>query len=119
MRPTVTRLLIGLFLGAALGLAYGWLIQPVEYINTSPDSLRQDYRTDYILMVAEAYAAERDLELAQVRLAALGPRPAEEIVEEALQYAIDQEFGRTDLTRLNQLATDLRALPAEPEIGGP
>ncbi len=44
----------GLVLGVWLGLWYGWRVSPVRYVSTTPDLLRQDYRDDYVLMVAEA-----------------------------------------------------------------
>ena len=56
--------LIALALGITLGLVYGWVINPVQYTDVTPDALRIDYRTDYVLMVAEAYRAEQDPALA-------------------------------------------------------
>jgi hypothetical protein len=108
-----------LILGIAAGLIYGWTLRPVEYINTSPDSLRADYRTDYVLMVAEAYAGDDDIELAQIRLAALGPQRPLDTVIEAIDYAVDHDFAREGLETLNQLAIALRELSPAPEIGGP
>lgn len=105
--------------GLVLGLIYGWGIRPVEYYDTGPDSLRADYRTDYVLMVAEAYDGEGDLDRALQRLAALGPRPAFETVTLALGYARDHNFPAADLERLAALADDLRALAPTAEISGP
>ena len=34
---------------------YGWVVNPVEYIDIAPESPRVDYKTDYVLMTAEAY----------------------------------------------------------------
>src|SRR3989304_1587990 len=73
MSPRGLRFLIGLALGVVLGLGYAWRIQPVAYYDTAPDSLRQDYRVDYVLMVAQSYQGEGDLRLALLRLAALRP----------------------------------------------
>ena len=56
--------LITVALGLGAGLFYGWKINPGEYINTTPGSLRDDYKADYVLMVAEAYQAEADLNAA-------------------------------------------------------
>ena len=114
-----SRLLIGLIIGLTAGLIYGWTLRPVEYVDTSPDSLRIDYRTEYVMMVAEAYASDDDLALAQIRLAALGPQPPLDIVIEAIDYAVDNEFNRTDLETLNHLAVQLRSIPPSPEISGP
>lgn len=112
-------LLLGLVSGATLALAYGWLIRPVEYIDTSPDSLRVDFRTDYVLMVAESYAADEDLNLAQFRLAALGPQPPDEYVTRAIDYALEKSFSQADLEGLNGLAIALRTLPQPAEIEAP
>ena len=119
MRIIPSRLVIGLVLGVATGLIYGWIISPVEYINTAPDSLRADYRTDYVLMVAQAYAVEDDLELAQKRLAALGPEPPSEATLQAIQFAAEHSFSQADIEALRQLALGLRSFPPPAEIGGP
>jgi len=119
MTSKTSRLLIGLIVGLAAGLIYGWMLRPVEYVDTAPDSLRADYRTDYVLMVAEAFAGDDDLNLAQMRLAALGPQPPVDTVIEAIDYAVDNEYNRADLETLNRLAVQLRAIPLSPEISGP
>jgi hypothetical protein len=113
------RLILGALLGGFLALIFGWLIRPVEYIDTTPDSLRIDFRTDYVLMVAESYSADQDLDLAQFRLAALGPLPPDEYATDAIDYSLEQSFSRTDLEHLNQLAIALRALPQPGEIQAP
>ena len=119
MKATVTRVLIGLAIGLAMGLLYGWVLRPVEYVNTSPGTLRQDYRADYILMVAEAFGSDGDLELARVRLAALGPQAPVASVEAALEYAVDHDFGQGDLDALDRLALSLRSADPTAEISGP
>ena len=119
MQKRLQPLLIGLLFGAFIALIYGWLIRPVEYIDTSPDSLRIDFRTDYVLMVAESFGTNEDLILAQVRLAALGPQPPDEYVTQAIDYALEQSFSRSDLEHLNSMAIALRTLPQPGEIGGP
>jgi hypothetical protein len=118
MKSTASRLLIGLVIGLVAGLVFGWL-RPVEYVDTSPDSLRVDYRADYILMVAEAFDADQDLDLAHVRLAALGPQPPIDMVVEAIDYGLEHEFSRSDLEVLNRLVVQLRSRLPSPEIGGP
>lgn len=119
MSSRLARFLIGLALGLALGLGYAWRIQPVAYYDTAPDSLRQDYRVDYVLMVAQSYQREGDLRLALLRLAALGPQPPAENVEEAIVFAEANGFIRNDREALRRLADDLRSIPSAPEIGSP
>ncbi len=113
------RFLIGLVAGLIVGVVYGWLVEPVQYVDTAPSSLRADYRTDYVLMVAEAYSADGDPALAQMRLASLGPQPPIDIVVDAMQYGIDHNFGRADLETLNQLASVLRIASPTAEITSP
>ena len=113
------RILTGILLGLLLGLLYGWVIRPVEYIDTTPDALRADYRADYILMVAESYASDSDLDLARVRLAALGPRPPVSLVVEAIDFGLQHAYTQLDLETLNRLVVDLRAIPPSAEIKSP
>jgi hypothetical protein len=70
------------------------MINPVEYVDTSPDSLQEDYKTDYVLMVAEAYQGDGELPLAVRRLAALGETPPVETVYQAILFA--QKIGYLD-----------------------
>jgi len=114
-----TRILLGIALGLLCGLLIGWLVLPLEYVDTDPSSLRIDFRTDYVLMTAAAYAGEGDIEWAQVRLAALGPQLPSEIVAEAIAYAEENAFGQSDLQLLHQLAVGLRAVAPSAEIDSP
>lgn len=118
MSPRLARFLIGLVIGLALGLGYAWRIQPVAYYDTAPDSLRQDYRVDYVLMVSQSYQADGDMQLALLRLAALGPQPPGDIVDDAIAFAVANGFVQQDREALSRLAEDLRSIPAAPEIGG-
>ena len=113
------RLLLGLTLGLTIGLLYGWIIRPIEYVDTAPASLRQDYRADFVLMIAEAYSLEGDLELARERLASLGSQPPIDYVITAIDFGVEAEFTQNDLQTLNQLAVDLRSMPASAEIEAP
>jgi hypothetical protein len=114
-----TRIILGVILGLLSGLLIGWLLLPLEYVDTDPSSLRIDFHTDYVLMTAAAYAGEGDIELAQVRLAALGPQPPSEFVTEAIAYAEENEFGQSDLQVLHQLAVGLRSVAPSAEIDNP
>lgn len=59
---------IGVILGIAGGLYYAWNINPVAYVDAAPSSLRQDFQSDYITLIAASYAATGELDRAQVRL---------------------------------------------------
>ncbi len=92
-----------LAIGIALGLYYGWVVSPVKFISTSPNTLRVDYRSDYVLMVAEAYSVEQDAALAARRLAALGRENPLESVQEALVFAVQNNYTPEDLLLLRAL----------------
>ena len=100
---------IVVMLGIAAGVYYGWVINPVKYVDTTPAKLRSDYQTDYILMVAEAYQAEGDLDLAARRLAVLGDSPPAEIVRQAMIVAAQIPYADSDQDLLSQLASALQS----------
>jgi len=85
--------LIIAILGLAAGLFYGWRVAPVEYVDTTPDTLHQDYKNEYTLMVAEAFQAHGDLDLAARQLALLGSAHPAKIIQISLDTAdfSDQE----------------------------
>ena len=100
--------LIALALGITLGLVYGWMINPVQYTDITPDALRIDYRTDYVLMVAEAYHAEQDPALAARRLAVLGSEPPAVIARESEDFARQATYPPDDLTLIQDLTVALQ-----------
>lgn len=100
--------LLVIILGAAAGMYFGWVINPVEYVDTAPDSLRIDYKTDYVLMVAEVYHAENDLGLAARRLALLGDLPPQQVVGDAISFANNNNYPQPDLALMQSLAEALK-----------
>lgn len=111
--------IIAILVGVALGLGYGWIISPVRYVDTSPDTLRIDYKTDYVLMVAEAYQSENDLGLAVRRLALLGNAPPSEIVGQAIQFAQKYGYAETDINRMLMLWNELQTLESRLSTAAP
>jgi hypothetical protein len=111
--------LLSILLGAALGLLYGWVVNPVEYIDTAPDSLRVDYKADYVLMVAEAYSLDRDLPAAARRLALLGDAEPLEFARQAIMFGSQQGYNEADLALMRKLASDLQSWSPAPGLGSP
>jgi hypothetical protein len=111
--------LIVVLLGGALGLVYGWVVNPVEFIDTTPDSLREDFKADYVLMVAESYRANEDVALAARRLALLGGPNLTATVSEAMVFGGQAGYADDDLALLAQLASDLQTWDPILELGGP
>lgn len=102
-----TKFLICIFLGATAGLFYGWVVNPVEYVDIAPHSLREDYKTDFVLMIAEAYQVEQDLGLAVRRLAMLGSISPNGTVASALNYGLQHDYAPQDLSLLQALGEAL------------
>jgi hypothetical protein len=68
---TRTLVVIAFVIGAAIGLAYAWLIEPVTFSESSPAQVMQLYREAWLIMSAEALAQDGDWERTQARVAAL------------------------------------------------
>ena len=94
---------VAIVLGLVLGAYYGLEISPVNLVDTTPDTLRIDYKTDYVLMVAEAFSYEEDANLAVRRLGVLGSNPPIEIIQEALVFAVDVGYSIEDLAQMAAL----------------
>ncbi|MEE9508141.1 MAG: hypothetical protein V3V44_02530 [Anaerolineales bacterium] len=107
-------LLFGLILGIALGLFYGWVISPIEIVESTPDTLREDYRADLILMIAESYENEEDLDLVLHRFELLELEPPTAVLQAALEYAQNHDYKILDLQRLSTLLTDLETSDESP-----
>lgn len=97
------KFLLVIVLGIASGMFYGWVVNPVEYVDIAPDSLRVDYRTDYVLMTAEAYQVNHDLGTAVRRLALLGDMPPVDTVTTAIEYALEHGYAPEDLALMQLL----------------
>ena len=105
-------------LGAAAGLVYGWVINPVKFVDTTPASLRADYRTDYVLMVAESYSADHDAALASRRLAIFGSETPAAIAGAALQTGERFGYSQDDMALIQELTRALQAYqPVAPTAG--
>jgi hypothetical protein len=118
--PRWLVVLLFIVLGIVSGLAYGWLIDPVKFLDTTPASLRADYRTDYVLMVAESYHARQDSQLAAKQLAILGGVSPAAICAGALQVAQGASYSQGDVALLLELSRAMQALsPASLPAGSP
>ncbi len=108
--------MFAILVGFGGGLFYGWEVSPVEYVDTSPDTLSIDYKTDYVLMAAEAYQVEKDPGLAEQRLAVLGGEPVEMVVQ-AILSAERNGYIDSDLALMRQLSEALQAWQLQPGQG--
>ena len=106
-RTSLVRWLAFLALGVALGLYGGWVLAPVEYVDTGPDTLQQVYKDDYLLMLATAYAGDGDLAAARGGLSGLGLTESQTALSATADRLSAAGYPAQDLQRLNALAEAL------------
>jgi hypothetical protein len=111
-RAPTLLMLLGLVLGLAGGLVYSWLLNPVEYTDTAPASLRQDFKEDYLSLIASAYAATGDLNRARARLTLLGVGAAPEELSRLAQSRLGAGQPESEARALAQLAAVLGERPS-------
>ncbi|CAG0935702.1 hypothetical protein TFLX_04552 [Thermoflexales bacterium] len=101
--------LIAFAVGIGTGLAVGWYAWPVTYTESAPSRMRQDWKDEAIWMAAQAFAYDRDLEAAQVRLRPLGSEDLGELVLRRTEKAVAQNLPVPHITSLARLAAALGA----------
>jgi hypothetical protein len=104
-------LLTGLVLGAVIGLLYAWVIQPVQYTNTTPASLRTDFKDQYRALIAAAYLANGDLVRAKARLALLKDADVYRSLAEQAQRTLADGSSPEEARALGLLAVALGQPP--------
>ena len=102
------KIFVAALIGIALGLVYGWKINPTKYTDVTPNILREDYRADYVLMVAEAYQNEQDPGTAARQLAILGSESPAQIAASTLNYATNNGFTQNEILLLQGLLTAMQ-----------
>ena len=99
--------LISILLGATAGLAIGWYVRPAPMGEVPPSALRSDYRTDYVLMVAEVFEADKNLTKAAAALQQLGGETPVRTAQIAVVRAGELGYERRDLEMLARLGQSL------------
>lgn len=97
-------------LGLVLGLLIAWVIAPVRWIDTDPVDLRVAHQQDYVRMVADSYALNGDVSLAQERLQELSPDGVDLAPVAALVAQVSAQCqaqgDEAAVARLERLAND-------------
>lgn len=110
---------LAIALGIVLGLLYGWVINPVEFVDNTPDTLREDYKADYVLMVAEAFKMDGDVDLALQRLALLGDTDPLQMMFTASENAFLAGYSPDDLVTFQNLTDAIRVAAPPNEVPNP
>lgn len=107
-KKRIILFLVMIFVGIAASLFYGWILNPVKYVDTSAASLRSDYKTDYVLMVAEIYQSDANTEQASARLSLISAQPPVEVAADGLQTARSLGYSPADLRLIENLSQALQ-----------
>ena len=102
--------IVGLVLGAAVGLYLGWVQFPVEYLNSPASELDQRYKEDYTVMVAGGYLNDRDAIGAVERLRVLGEENIPAYVQDVTERYITNSRDINDIYYLVALSEGLGRL---------
>ncbi len=107
-------LFTGLFIGLVLGLFAGWMLVPVQIADTSPAALREDFKREYLVQIALAFAATNDEQRAQSRLALLRDSNLPETVAALAQRSLADGRPEAEVQALGLLvpvASNLNSAP--------
>jgi hypothetical protein len=98
-----------LIAGFGIGLFYAWEVAPRRYVDTTPDTLRSDYKENFRTAIAAAYAGTGNLDRARARMALLGDsNPVQELTAQA-QRMLAAGGSFQVAQELAALASDLQA----------
>jgi hypothetical protein len=109
-------LLTGLVIGIALGLFYAWAVQPVQYVDTAPDTLQSNFKDHYRALIASAYLGNEDLLRARARLELLHDEDVFRALTEQAQRTLAENGSDDQARALGLLAIALGQAPPGPAI---
>jgi hypothetical protein len=100
-------LLTGIVIGIVIGIVYARFFQPVRYVDTTPASLRPDFKDQYRALIAAAYLSNGDLIRARARLELLEDPDAFRTLTEQAQRTLANEGASNQARALGMLAIAL------------
>lgn len=108
--------LIMIIIGAGIGLYYSWFIKPPEFVDAVFPNLRMDYKTDYVLMVAEIYDQDHNRLEAVHRLDDLlyQNELREDFMENVIENARHLGYDPVDLRKMENLYKSVTGQNATP-----
>lgn len=103
----IGNLLAGLLVGVLAALYFAWRVMPLQIVDNQPRSLAPSFREDFVLLVAETFAIEQDVERARTRLASLAGAKGAAVVAQQTEKMMVTGAGINDLKFMAQLAAAL------------
>jgi len=80
----IIGIVVGLVLGLVLGMLLFWGVFPVKWTDAHSYDLSPEARAEYMALVADSYALDRDLDLANTHLAGWRDEEKEQAVADAI-----------------------------------
>ena len=102
-------LAVAFVLGLVIGLPIlGWWLWPIKLGNSTPSDLAPAFREAYVAMVADSYALNGDLALAEARLSGMSEGTVAGILD-GLKAQATEAGSPVQAKRLEQIRLDLTA----------
>lgn len=92
-----------------IGVYIGWVRTPATINSASLSALRADYKTDYILMIAEIYASDNNINQAIASFSDLGDQTPLRYVQQSIIDAEKLGYSQQDLQLLAGLSSALQS----------
>ena len=108
-RAAPAVLLLAFAVGVAGGLAYTWVLDPVETYDSAPRALRVEDKYTYLALIGDLYYAEGDLARAEARLAAIGIEAEGPVLASLIEDYLDAGGSAGEIRNLARLAEALGA----------
>ena len=90
-------------------LYYAWEVSPVVFLDHTPGELDTRHYGEYVLLIAQTFSMEQDIDLASARLATLSPHNPTGIVSDQAEKMILTGANRADIQAVVNLAAALKA----------
>ena len=109
-------LVTGLALGIGIGLLISWGLAPVQYVDTTPSTLRFDFKDEYRYMIASAYTASGDLPRAQARLVTLADADPVKALGAQAQRMLAENVSMDKISILADLSEAIQSQPTSKAV---
>ena len=101
---------LAILIGVGAGLAFGWTMMPPAAPTNAPlGSLRADFRTDLVLMVAEDFQTDPNSMQALTQLDKLDEGDPITLLGDSIQYAQGVGYPEEDLKLMRDLLNSIDA----------